>query len=104
MLAQAYRTLKPGGYIELSELATTPKAMNSDYPQPVVIFEWLGMLAGAVEKTGMDMRLAPKFKDLLIEAGFVDVVETRFEIPWGSWPKDRKLKAIGLWHVSKYLQ
>jgi hypothetical protein len=45
------------------------------------------------------MRVAPTFKDLLTDAGFVDVVETKFEVPWGTWPEDRRKKAIGLWHL-----
>src|SRR5205814_609583 len=99
MLAQAYSKLKPGGYIELTELETRPIATNPDYPQPVVIFQWLDLISEAMGKMGLNMRIAPDFKDLLTQAGFVDVVETRFDIPWGTWPKDRREKLIGFWHI-----
>jgi ubiquinone/menaquinone biosynthesis C-methylase UbiE len=101
ILAQAYRTLKPGGYVELSELGATPEATNPDYPQPVVIFQWLELLRDALAKMGMHLRIAHTFKDMVIEAGFIDVVETKFEVPWGTWPKDRKAKTIGFWHLGK---
>jgi SAM-dependent methyltransferase len=99
MLAQAYRTLKPGGYIELSDLATLPVATNPDYPQPVTIPRWLDLLSGAMARMGLNMRVARDFKDLLTEAGFVDVVETKFEVPWGMWGKTKREKAIGFWHL-----
>lgn len=41
---------------------------------------------------------------MLTDAGFVDVVETKFEVPWGAWPKDRRRKAIGLWHLEQLKQ
>lgn len=52
-----------------------------------------------MKKMGFHMSVAPTFKDLLTDAGFVDVVETRFEVPWGAWPKERRLRAIGFWHI-----
>lgn len=48
---------------------------------------------------GFDMLIARKFKQLLIDAGFVDVTEEVFEVPWGGWPKDTRLKTIGVWHL-----
>lgn len=29
------------------------------------------------------------------EAGFVDVVVRRYKTPWGTWPKDKKMRDIG---------
>jgi hypothetical protein len=55
-------------------------------------------------KMGFDMSVAPRFKDMLIDAGFVDVVEEKFEVPWGAWPKERRLRAIGFWHVGVWLE
>lgn len=53
---------------------------------------------------GFDMSVAPTFKDMLTNAGFVDVVEEKFEVPWGPWPKDRRLRSIGFWHVGLWLE
>ncbi|OCK73045.1 S-adenosyl-L-methionine-dependent methyltransferase [Lepidopterella palustris CBS 459.81] len=104
MLAQAYRTLKPGGYVELSELGVTPEATNQNYPPPFQIFRWLDLYDEAMKKMGFNFRVAHAFKNMLTEAGFVDVVETKFEVPWGAWPKDRRRKAIGLWHLEQLKQ
>lgn len=98
------RTLKPGGYIELSELEVTPTATNPTGLQPVTIYRWLELYDQALKKRGFEFRIATSFKDLLTNAGFVDVVETRFEVPWGPWPEDRRRKAIGFWHLGSYLK
>ncbi|RFU28013.1 hypothetical protein B7463_g8319, partial [Scytalidium lignicola] len=104
MLDQAYKTLKPGGYVELSELGVTPQAMNTNYPPPLQIFRWLDLYDEAMKKMGFSFRIAHHFKDMLTEAGFVDVVETRLEVPWGPWHSDKRLKAIGLWHIEQLKQ
>lgn len=49
-----------------------------------------------------NFRVAHAFKNMLTDAGFVDVVETKLEVPWGTWPKDRRRKAIDLWHLGLY--
>jgi hypothetical protein len=105
MLQQAFRVLKSGGYIELTELGINPRKTNESYDRdPLVIFEWLHLLRGAMVKVGLDMTVASSFKSLLEEAGFVDVVETRFEIPWGTWAKERREKVIGFWHIEQLKQ
>ena len=93
------RTLKPGGYVELSELGATPEGTNQNYPPPFQIFRWLDLYDEAMKKMGFNSRVAHAFKNMLTDAGFVDVVERKFEVPWGAWPKDRRGKAIGLWHL-----
>ena len=57
------------------------------------------MLRHSARKMGFDMQIARKFKGLLIEAGFVDVTEEIFTVPWGGWPRDSRLKTIGVWHI-----
>lgn len=37
-----------------------------------------------------------KIANALKEAGFVDVVENRWPVPIGGWPKDPKLKELGI--------
>lgn len=93
------RTLKPGGYVELSELGVSPVATNHEYPPPFQILRWLDLYDEAMKKMGFNFRIAHAFKDMLKDAGFIDIVETKFEVPWGAWPKDRRKKAIGLWHL-----
>lgn len=63
VLREAYRVLKPGGYLSISDIAT-------DGPLPADVKEsliaWAGCVAGALE--------AQEYISMLEEAGFVDVV------------------------------
>jgi ubiquinone/menaquinone biosynthesis C-methylase UbiE len=101
LLRQAFRTLRPGGYIELSELALNPQSYDSQFPPNSQVLYWIELLMQAADKMGYNMRIARSFKTLLLEAGFEDVTEEIFEVPWGGWPKDKRLKAIGTWHLGQ---
>ncbi|KAH6700629.1 hypothetical protein BKA61DRAFT_206887 [Leptodontidium sp. MPI-SDFR-AT-0119] len=57
-----------------------------------------------MKKMGFNFGVAHAFKNMLTDAGFVDVVERKFEGTMGAWPKDRRGKAIGLWHLEQLKQ
>lgn len=103
MLAQAYHTLKPGGYIELSELDLNPGVADSWMPEPPTIKKWFADQGEALTNIGFDMRIAIKFRQLLIDAGFEHVVEDVRDVPWGKWSKDEKMKMVGYWHLGTTL-
>ena len=68
-------------------------------PENSQIKYWISLLDQASQRMGLDFFIARKFKGLLEDAGFVDVTEEIFEVPWGGWPKDTRLKTIGVWHL-----
>lgn len=93
---QSRRTLKPGGYIELCELDIFPVSIDGapveSYSE---ILAFINTLNVAALGQGCDVQIAPKFKDLAIQAGYEDVTEEVFTVPWGSWPRDPRLKEAG---------
>lgn len=46
---------------------------------------------------GRPLNVSSTYKDLMIKAGFVDVVERRLKWPLGTWPKDPFFKDLGYW-------
>lgn len=64
-----------------------------------VVSEWSRIFIGAGEKMGRTFKIAERSKKLIQEAGFVDVVEKKYKLPVGGWPKDAKLKEIGRWNL-----
>lgn len=64
-----------------------------------VVSEWSRIFIGAGEKMGRTFKIAERSKKLIEEAGFVDVVEKKYKLPVGGWPKDEKLKEIGRWNL-----
>lgn len=102
MLAQAYQALKPGGYIELSELDLNSVPAVKGKPSPPLIDKWFGIQGNILAKKGYNMRIASHFKQMLLDAGFEDLVEVVRPVPWGPWSSDKRLRAIGYWHVGEY--
>lgn len=64
-----------------------------------IVDEWSRIFIGAGEKMGRTFKIAERSKKLIEEAGFVDVVEKKYKLPVGTWPKDEKLKEIGRWNL-----
>lgn len=104
MLEQAYRCVRPGGYVELAELRLDPVSADPSRPSAPTVREWNRIQGGILRSKGIDMTIALKFKQMLIEAGFEDVREEVMELPWGAWHPDPKLKAIGFWHLEQLKQ
>lgn len=55
------------------------------------------MISGAA-KLGKIITHAPNYKRYFEEAGFVDVVEERFQWPMNAWPKGKYYKTLGMWY------
>ena len=58
----------------------------------------------ASQKFGKEIMIAPLIRNMIEEAGFVDVVEKQYKWPLGEWPVDRKLKDIGRWNMKHWLE
>ena len=57
--------------------------------------KWSNFIAEAAEKLGRKIDSAKRYKEQLEEAGFTDVVETRYKWPQNRWPKDQAYKELG---------
>lgn len=91
------RHIKPGGYIEQVEQSVVPK--SDDGSTRGTIFEkWGEISLEAGDAFGKSLRVAEKARSKIANAGFVDVVERRFKCPIGPWPKDPRLKELGMYN------
>ncbi|GKT54373.1 TAM domain methyltransferase [Colletotrichum tofieldiae] len=99
MIAKAYENLEPGGYIELQDnmfpLFCQDGTMKEDY----LPLKWTNLLVEATEKLGRPVTVAASFKQMLEDAGFVDVEEKKRMWPINPWPKDEKLRELGSWSL-----
>ncbi|KAI5812899.1 S-adenosyl-L-methionine-dependent methyltransferase [Pyronema omphalodes] len=95
IISSAYRSVKPGGYLELVELGqitySDDGSMKDDNPIKIH-FE---TMKRAMEKIGRPPQDTENMKRKLEEAGFVDVKVVRAKQPIGPWPRDKALKRTG---------
>lgn len=59
------------------------------------VYKWSSLMNEAATKMGSGLDSGLRYKDQLIEAGFVNVVETPYKWPMNTWPKDKKIKELG---------
>ncbi|KAL4860496.1 hypothetical protein BDV12DRAFT_104601 [Aspergillus spectabilis] len=93
----AFRHLLPGGWFEVRD---NELRFLTDSPSPekeeklVSLRRWESLMAEAAERFGKPINMASKHKALMEEAGFTQVTEQVFKIPYGEWMEERKP-----WHL-----
>lgn len=60
--------------------------------------KWGEVSLEAGDKFGKSLRTVDEARPRMIRAGFEDVMEYRFKCPIGPWPRDQRLKEIGLYN------
>lgn len=58
------------------------------------------MVVEASTRLGRAIDLAPHYKEMLEQAGFVDVEIIHYKWPTNAWPKAKKMKTIGTWSLA----
>ncbi|KAK0647979.1 S-adenosyl-L-methionine-dependent methyltransferase [Cercophora newfieldiana] len=96
---QAYRCLKPGGWIEHSEFRAETACDDGSVPENTIYDWWTKkLLIAASERIGKTFTPTKDNKHVaaLREAGFTGALHTKdYKVPLGSWPVERKWKEIG---------
>ncbi|KIX02773.1 uncharacterized protein Z518_08715 [Rhinocladiella mackenziei CBS 650.93] len=95
---QIYNHTKPAGFIEQMEMSIEFTSDDGTIDDDHIMAEWSRIFIEAGDKMGKTMKIADQAAALIREAGFTDVMEKWYKVPVGSWPKDEKLKEIGLYN------
>lgn len=104
LFEQAYKSLKPGGYLEMQAFLIHIFTDDDTLDKAVHTVPWIKSLQEASAKFGKPMSNVPEWKDKMINAGFEDVVSKVVKVPMSPWPKDPKLKEIGRYMQAEQLQ
>ncbi|KAK0127882.1 hypothetical protein ONS96_007382 [Cadophora gregata f. sp. sojae] len=97
VITSAFRALKPGGYLELQD-CIVPFRCIDDTLRGTALETWVGLIMEGTRRLGKDWTRVRRYRDMMCEVGFVDVVERRFEWPVGTWARGEKMKTLGLWY------
>jgi SAM-dependent methyltransferase len=99
LIRQAYETLKPGSYLELS--GSVPAFISDDgtLPEGTAYVEVGEIYFQMGERIGAPGKDPLRWKEHLLAEGFENVVETVLKIPTNPWPKDERMKKIGAFEL-----
>ncbi|KZL75311.1 methyltransferase domain-containing protein [Colletotrichum tofieldiae] len=102
LLAQTYHSLKPGGWVELQELRFHLQCDDGTMagPEQYGFGRFVDLCMAGFRSFGIDPLAIEKNPELLRASGFENVVEKVWKVPIGTWPRDQKLKTIGLYNRS----
>jgi hypothetical protein len=91
-----HRNLNPGGYIELADICLPVQADDQSLPVESALSKWSHLMLESSVKAGRPLNSVKSYKSQLETAGFTNVVEVVYKWPQNRWPKDAKLKELGM--------
>ncbi|KAL7270549.1 hypothetical protein RUND412_006736 [Rhizina undulata] len=95
---QAFRALKPGGWIEQQDFADPFSCDDGSLPDDSVIKQWWETSEKGCIMIGKPWNtVAPAAAKRMADVGFVDVGEKIFKFPVGRWPKNKRDKDLGMY-------
>ncbi|OLN96465.1 hypothetical protein CCHL11_00865 [Colletotrichum chlorophyti] len=94
---QAFDNLEPGGYFEIHDNLYPIECDDGTLTEDMPLFQWSKMLVEASERAGRSITIAPRLGEILERVGFEDVTVTRRKMPASPWPKDPRLREVGIW-------
>ncbi|KAJ5707343.1 hypothetical protein N7488_007144 [Penicillium malachiteum] len=94
-IKQTYKHVKPGGYFEIQESAVWAWSDDGSLTADSPLFQYVQALDNAGRATGRELNIYYKLHQWLTEAGFEDVTQFTYLLPYSPWPRDPYLKEIG---------
>ncbi|KAH7037210.1 S-adenosyl-L-methionine-dependent methyltransferase [Microdochium trichocladiopsis] len=92
LVSQAFRKLKPGGVLEMTEMRTTIHDFDGKFDDADICPSFTKLFRTLYERVNMDFDPAPKFPEWLHAAGFENVKQRMEILPIGDWAKDDQLR------------
>ncbi|KAF4494155.1 mRNA 3 -end-processing YTH1 [Fusarium agapanthi] len=94
---KAFRTTKPGGWIETHEFNLEFHSQNESIADGSAIATWGTIFEEGCKRLGTSFIPLPSDVQAkhLEAVGFVDIQSRIIKVPIGTWPKERNLKKIG---------
>ncbi|RSL84823.1 hypothetical protein CEP51_003664 [Fusarium floridanum] len=97
LFKEAYKCLKPGGYIESHEALSRMDCDDGSIHEKSAMHQWGKFFVEGGKKIGRSFTIVEDGvqRKGMEEAGFVNIEERNFKVPIGGWPHDPKQKEIG---------
>ncbi|KAI8664214.1 hypothetical protein NCS55_00929500 [Fusarium keratoplasticum] len=97
LFAEAYRTCKPGGWVQSCEIDPPFYSDDGTVDDNTAMQAWNKVVREGGIKFGRTSCVVDEGLQVpgLEAAGFVDIQQQNFKVPVGSWAKDSKLQQVG---------
>lgn len=102
---QVYQFLKPGGWFQHIEpnIELRPDNPDVDFDDKHVFRRWAKLFYDAGDKLGCTFRFNEEsMVKYARDAGFSEITHKKFQVPHGRWPKNQRLKEMGM-YVGLYM-
>ncbi|KAG9496205.1 hypothetical protein J7337_012786 [Fusarium musae] len=100
---KAFDALSPGGWYEIQDIQLPVFCDDGTLdPETSPLMKWQECLIQGSRKIGRPLGDSDKYKAIVEEAGFHNVVETIYIWPTNGWPQDPKLKELGKWNLINF--
>ncbi|EDO05046.1 hypothetical protein SS1G_07531 [Sclerotinia sclerotiorum 1980 UF-70] len=102
LYAQAFKHLKPGGFIQHIEPSLHVKSDDDTVPPDSPLYRFADLFNNAGERTGQSMDICPTMSSKISQAGFINLHEKTYKMPLGEWSNDPKLRELGKWNLLQF--
>ncbi|EEP75891.1 conserved hypothetical protein [Uncinocarpus reesii 1704] len=97
-MKNCFNGVRPGGWVEFQDFNVDYYSQDDSSQRDTALRRWLILGQEAEELTGRTLRPGRSLEAWAREAGFVNISVVKTPVPIGTWPKDPKLKQIGLFN------
>ncbi|KAK1989877.1 methyltransferase domain-containing protein [Colletotrichum falcatum] len=98
LLRSAYEHMRPGGWVELQDVDGQVHCDDGTLPPDWPLVRFTNYLVEAFAKFGTNSHAAVFGRQYLEEAGFVNIQHHAVKLPYGTWPRDKTMRLIGMYY------
>ena len=94
-IEQSFANLESGGWLELQDIALSPQCQDDTLKDDSYIRKWADAMLESAQVFKRPADSALRYKQQMIDAGFVNVTEVIYRWPTNPWPADKHYKELG---------
>ncbi|GJD00539.1 Methyltransferase [Colletotrichum higginsianum IMI 349063] len=90
--------MKPGGWVELQDVDGQVHCDDGTMPPDWPLVRFTDHLVEAFAKFGTNSHAAVFGRQYLEQAGFVNIQHHTVKLPYGTWPRDKTMRLVGMYY------
>jgi len=96
-LCRCFRNMRPEGWVEVSGPHLPFGCDDNSLPPKSPINNWSSLMLEASVTLKRPMNIGPELREMMRDAGFINIVEKVYKWPINSWSEDQWEKKLGLY-------